>query len=59
MNRLDPEKIETLMSEIDCKKGFQCKESDFSCLCKARDVGLENFIVEHEKVRWDSDVRSI
>jgi len=47
MNTLEKtieDKVEELMSEFTCPKGFQCYQSGFKNLCKAKDIGLESFV---------------
>ena len=44
--------VEDIMSQIQCPKDFECVQSGFRNLCKARDVDLEEFLVcleEHPK----------
>jgi len=38
-------KIESLMADMQCPKGFSCAERGFTRLCKAKDIGLESFLV--------------
>jgi hypothetical protein len=38
------QRIQELLGQLDCPKGFPCVESDFTELCKARDIGLESFL---------------
>jgi hypothetical protein len=37
-------KIETLIANIECPKGFKCAESGFETLCQASDIGMETFL---------------
>ncbi|MHC4196132.1 MAG: hypothetical protein ACYSYU_10205 [Planctomycetota bacterium] len=37
-------KIEEICREMSCPNDFQCYQSGFSELCKARDIGMETFI---------------
>ena len=36
--------LEEIIGEIECPKNFQCCESGFEVLCKAKDVGIEEFL---------------
>ncbi|MBL7065696.1 MAG: hypothetical protein ISS49_16065 [Anaerolineae bacterium] len=36
------ERIEGILGQMDCPKNFQCADSGFENLCKARDFGLEH-----------------
>jgi hypothetical protein len=36
--------IENIIAQIKCKKGFECYESGFKILCKAKDIGLDSFL---------------
>jgi len=38
-------KIDRLMAGMQCPKGFSCSERGFARLCKAKDIGLESFLV--------------
>ena len=37
--------VEEIRKRMKCSKGFQCVESGFKKLCKARDVGLEKHLL--------------
>jgi len=37
-------KIETLIGNMECPKGFKCAESGFETLCRANDIGMETFL---------------
>jgi hypothetical protein len=37
-------KIEEIRLKMNCHNNFQCYQSGFSELCKARDIGMETFI---------------
>jgi len=39
------ENIEEMIVGLQCPKHFSCYTSHFKNLCKARDVGLESFVV--------------
>jgi hypothetical protein len=41
--------IEEMMGQLRRSKDFKCAESGFTKLCKARDIGLENYLecLEH------------
>jgi hypothetical protein len=36
--------IERIIGQMQCSKDFQCYESGFENLCKARDIGLDTFL---------------
>ena len=36
--------VEEIMAGMECRKGFQCVESQFEHLCKARDFGLPDYV---------------
>lgn len=36
--------FEDIKTQMQCKKGFECVESQFTVLCKARDFGLKDYI---------------
>lgn len=40
----DRKKIEEIMAGIQCPKNFKCSEGGAEPLCKATDVGLENYL---------------
>jgi hypothetical protein len=37
-------KIEEIIGQMKCPKGFTCAGSGLEVLCKARDIGLESFL---------------
>jgi len=37
--------IEEIIGGLECPKDFQCCKPDIKALCKARDIGLETFLV--------------
>jgi hypothetical protein len=37
--------IERIIGQIKCPKGFECYKSGFENLCKAEDIGLNNFLL--------------
>jgi hypothetical protein len=37
--------IEKSIDGLKCPKDFQCYKSGFTALCKARDIGLEAFLL--------------
>jgi len=39
------EKIEQIMSDMTCSKDFECYKSGFDNLCKAKVIGMENYVV--------------
>jgi hypothetical protein len=38
-------KIEEMLAGMDCPKDFKCTQSGFERLCKARDFGIESYLV--------------
>jgi hypothetical protein len=48
----DRKKIEGLMMGIRCPKSFKCAESGFESLCKAKDVGIKEYLVCLEGTAW-------
>ena len=38
------QKIEKIMSQMECSKGFKCKEAGFKQLCKARNTNLDKYL---------------
>lgn len=36
--------IEKIASEVNCRKNFQCYKSESAKVCKARDIGLEQYV---------------
>jgi hypothetical protein len=41
-------KIEEVIGQMKCPKGFTCAENGYKSLCKARDIGLESYLECHE-----------
>jgi hypothetical protein len=39
------EEIEKIMGRMTCPKDFECYKSGYRYLCKARDVGIESFLI--------------
>lgn len=37
------EKIEQIMADMNCSKDFECYESEFDNLCKAKDNGIDGY----------------
>ena len=37
--------IQEMISGCACPKDFSCYKSNFSNLCKAKDIGLESFVI--------------
>ncbi len=37
-------KIKEIMGEMQCPKNFNCAESGFEVICKAKDLGLESYL---------------
>ena len=42
------QQIEEIRKRMKCSKGFQCAESGFEKLCKAKDVGLKHHLLCQE-----------
>jgi hypothetical protein len=40
----DRKKIEEILDRMICPKNFKCADSGFEQLCKARYIGLENYL---------------
>jgi hypothetical protein len=40
----DRKKIEEIMAGMQCPKNFRCSEGGFEHLCKATDIGLDNYL---------------
>jgi len=40
----DLQKIKEIIGGMSCPKSFKCAESGFSILCKANDLGIENYL---------------
>lgn len=38
------EQIEKIIDQLNCPKDFVCYKSGFKNLCKAKDIGLEEFL---------------
>ncbi|MBW2175135.1 MAG: hypothetical protein JRF64_11155 [Deltaproteobacteria bacterium] len=36
--------IERIIGQMQCSKDFECYESGFETLCKAKDVGMESYL---------------
>lgn len=39
------EEVEEIIARTDCPKDFKCYKSGFDEVCKARDIGLDAFLV--------------
>ncbi|MEE9223983.1 MAG: hypothetical protein V3U51_04465 [Thermoplasmata archaeon] len=37
--------VKEIIDKTDCPKDFRCCKSGFDVLCKARDIGLDSFLV--------------
>jgi len=37
--------IEEIVTHLQCPKDFTCKKSGFKVLCKAKDIGVESFLI--------------
>lgn len=44
MKEEDKKKIEEIMQGLKCEKNFSCANSGFEILCKAEDIGLDNYL---------------
>lgn len=44
MEEAHRKKIEEIVGQMQCPKGFKCAESGFTNLCRARDIGLETYL---------------
>ena len=44
MKEEDKKMIEEIIGGMQCPKNFKCAEGGFEDLCKATDIGLENFL---------------
>lgn len=44
MREEDRKRIEEILGEMGCPKGFTCADSGFENLCKARDFGLDHYL---------------
>jgi hypothetical protein len=40
----DRKKIEEILAGLQCPKNFKCADGGFERLCKARDIGLKNYL---------------
>jgi hypothetical protein len=38
------QQIEKIIKSIECQKNFECYKSNFTRLCKAKDIGMETFV---------------
>jgi hypothetical protein len=48
MKRATLQQIDEIRKRMKCSKGFQCAESGFEKLCKAKDVGLKRHLLCQE-----------
>jgi hypothetical protein len=44
MKKEDRKIIEEIISGLKCDKNFECAESGFEILCKAKDIGMDNYL---------------
>ena len=44
MKEEDKKKIQEIMSVLKCEKNFKCADSGFEILCKAKDIGVDNYL---------------
>lgn len=49
MEQSHEQEIEQIISLTACPKGFACHRSTFEVLCKAKDIGVDSFLVCLEK----------
>ena len=49
MGEENKKRIEELIAEVQCPKGFKCVDSNSEDFCKAKDCGLKNYVecIEH------------
>jgi len=45
MREEDRKRIDEILGQMECPKGFKCVESGFDRLCKAKDFGNEQYLV--------------
>ena len=45
MEQTYEKEIEEIIGQTACPKGFACHRSAFEVLCKAKDIGVESFVV--------------
>jgi hypothetical protein len=43
------EKIEEIKKNIECPKGFRCLKLNVEDLCRARDLGMDNYLECNDK----------
>ncbi len=53
MDEIDIKEIEGLFSDVDCQKGFCCLKSGLKNLCRAKDLGLDQFLECLENKPYD------
>ena len=44
MNEEEKKKIEEIIDGLKCPKDFRCAQSGFELLCKARDIGMKDYL---------------
>jgi hypothetical protein len=49
MDEAQKKEIEEIISQFKCPKDFQCYKSGFEVLCKAKDIGIESFLLCFEE----------
>jgi hypothetical protein len=45
MEQADKQQVEQIISQTACPKGFACHRSTFDVLGKAKDIGVDSFVV--------------
>ena len=45
MKEEDREKIEEIIGQLNCPKNFKCAASGFENLCKAKDTGIDTYLL--------------
>jgi hypothetical protein len=53
MEKSHKKKIEEIIGNIKCPKDFKCYESRFKDLCKAKDLGMDSFLLCLDKKSKD------
>jgi hypothetical protein len=44
MKKEDKKRIEEIIAGMQCPKNFKCSKGGFKDLCKATDIGLDNYL---------------
>ena len=45
MEKIVLKHVDEIKKRMQCRKGFQCAESGFTKLCRAKDVGLKRYLL--------------